>query len=66
MEREAEMRRYAQETAVSVEKSKAEIETMLNRYGVTAFMSGTNQTEAVIAFEMAMLYVTNPGASDDD
>lgn len=46
------MRRYAQETAVSVEKSKAEIETMLNRYGATAFMSGTNQTEAVIAFEM--------------
>jgi hypothetical protein len=46
------MRRFAQETTVSVEKSKAEIEGLLTRYGATSFMSGTNQVEAVIAFEM--------------
>jgi hypothetical protein len=45
-------RRFAQDTSVSVEKSKAEIEAMLGRYGATSFMAGTNQTESVIAFEM--------------
>ena len=47
------MRRFAQDTSVSVEKSKAEIEGMLIRYGATSFMSGTNRVEAVIAFEMS-------------
>lgn len=47
------MRRYAQDTSVSVEKSKAEIEALLNRNGATAYMSGSNQTEAMFAFEMA-------------
>jgi hypothetical protein len=46
------MRRFAQDTTVSVEKSKAEIEGLLTRYGATSFMSGLNQVEAVIAFEM--------------
>lgn len=46
------MRRFAEDTSVSVEKSKAEIEAMLNKYGATAFMSGSNQTDALIAFEM--------------
>ena len=45
-------RRYAQDTSVSVEKSRAEIEALLNKYGATSFMSGVNQVEAVIAFEM--------------
>lgn len=46
------MRRYAQDTSVSVEKSRAEVEAMLVRYGATSFMAGTNQVESVVAFEM--------------
>lgn len=45
------MARYAANTDVSVEKSKAEIERTLARYGASAFMYGTGPTEAVIAFE---------------
>ena len=45
-------RRFAQDTSVSVEKSRAEIEGLLTRYGATSFMSGANQAEAMIAFEM--------------
>lgn len=45
-------RRFAQDTSVSVEKSRAEIEGLLTKYGATSFMSGVNQVEAVIAFEM--------------
>lgn len=46
------MRRFAEDTSVSVEKSRAEIEKLLTKYGASAFMSGNNQVEAVIAFEM--------------
>lgn len=46
------MRRYAQDTAVSVEKSRAEIEKLLTRYGAKSFMVGMTSGEAVIAFEM--------------
>lgn len=46
------VRRFAQETTISVEKSKAEIEGLLTRYGATSFMSGSNQVDAMIAFEM--------------
>lgn len=45
-------RRYAQDTSVSVEKSRAEIEGLLTKYGATSFMSGLSLAEAVIAFEM--------------
>lgn len=45
-------RRFAQDTSVSVETSRAEIEGLLTKYGATSFMSGVSQTEAVIAFEM--------------
>lgn len=45
------MSRYASSTTVPVEKSKAEIERTLARYGATSFMYGTTATEAVIAFE---------------
>lgn len=46
------MRRFAQDTEVSVQKSEAEIKSLLIRYGATAFMSGGNATGAMIAFEM--------------
>ena len=45
-------RRFAQDTSVSVEKSRAEIEAMLVRNGASALMAGLNATEAIIAFEM--------------
>lgn len=63
------MRRYAENTIVSVEKSKAEIESLLTRYGATSFMSGMNQTEAVIAFEMTnrkiMFRLVLPNKNDE-
>lgn len=45
------MTRYAKETSVSPEKSRAEIEATLKRYGATAFMYGTNAERALVAFE---------------
>ena len=45
------MSRYAETTTVSVQTTRAEIETLLNKYGATAFMSGSNATESMIAFE---------------
>lgn len=62
------MRRFAQETEVSVQKSRAEIETLLSKYGATSFMSGVNPTDAVIAFEMKdrkiMFRMALPGKSE--
>lgn len=37
------MGQYAKETTVSVEKSRAEIETILHRYGATAFAYARNE-----------------------
>ncbi len=45
------MRRYAQNTNVSVEKSRTEIETILQRYGASKFVSGWEQSNAMIGFE---------------
>lgn len=44
--------RYAAQTGVSAEKSRAEIEKTLARYGATAFAYMTNGSQAVIMFEM--------------
>ena len=44
--------RYAQHTSVSSEKSKAEIERLLTRYGATSFASGWQNDQAVIQFHM--------------
>ena len=43
---------YAKETSVSPDRSRAEIEQTLARYGATQFMYGWNGHAAVIAFEM--------------
>lgn len=45
------MTKYATTTSVSVEKSKHEIERILQRYGASAFAYGWNQDSAVIQFE---------------
>ena len=43
---------YASETSVSADKSRAEIEHTLQRYGATAFMYGWDVGRAVLAFEL--------------
>lgn len=43
--------RYAAQTTVSPERSRGEIERILERYGARKFMYGTDQKEAMIAFE---------------
>ena len=45
--------KYAQHTAVSSERSKAEIERLLTRYGATSFASGWQNDQAVIQFHMS-------------
>lgn len=42
--------RFAAETSVSVEKSRAEIERTLDRYGATSFMYGWDPGRAAIGF----------------
>lgn len=46
------MAKYAQNTSVSSDKSKSEIEKTLTRYGANGFMYGWSEQNAVIAFEM--------------
>ena len=43
--------KYAENTSVSVEKSKMEIERILRRYGATCFASGWDDTRATVLFE---------------
>ena len=45
------MQKFAAKTDVSSEKSRAEIERTLARYGATSFMYGTMPTRAILAFE---------------
>lgn len=47
------MTRYATNTSVSVERSKGEIEKLLQRYGARCFASGWDESRAVIQFEAA-------------
>jgi len=46
------MAKYAASTQVSSDKSKAEIEKTLQRYGATGFMYGWQESKAIIAFQM--------------
>lgn len=46
------MSKYANRTEVSVAKSKAEIETVLTKYGADQFISGWADDTAVVAFRM--------------
>lgn len=62
------MARYASETSVSVEKSRAEIEATLNRYGADAFAYASDGPEVKIAFRMKGKHfrfaLTLPGKSE--
>lgn len=44
------MRKYASQTSVSPDRSRAEIEKILARYGASGFMYGWNEMGAVIGF----------------
>lgn len=44
------MAKYAEQTKVPVESSKAEIERILSRYGASKFMQGWDSDKAVIGF----------------
>ena len=46
------MPKYAKQTEVASDRSRAEIERTLDRYGATGFVYGRTAVEAVIAFEM--------------
>jgi hypothetical protein len=45
------MSRYARDTEVSQERSRAEIEATIKRYGVSSFMYGMKADQAIIGFE---------------
>lgn len=47
------MSRYAENTSVASDKSRAEIERTLTRYGASGFMYGWQESTALVAFEMA-------------
>ena len=44
---------YAEKTTVSTDRSRAEIERTLQRYGADQFMYGWDQDKAVVGFKMA-------------
>jgi len=46
------MTRYAAETTVASDRSRAEIERILERWGATSFMYGWQRDRAIIAFEL--------------
>lgn len=45
------MAKYASQTSVSSERTRAEIETVLARYGATHFMYGSSPGRAMVAFQ---------------
>ncbi len=51
------MPRYAKETTVPVERSRAEIEETLRKYGASEFHSGWQQGRAMIAFRLGDLFI---------
>lgn len=51
------MPRYAAETTVPVERSRAELEQLLIRYKATAFTSGWDERTAWVAFKLKDLFV---------
>ncbi len=46
------MARYAENTTVSVDRSRSEIERTLQRYGADSFFYGWDEDAAVIGFRM--------------
>ena len=63
------MPKYAAKTDVSVAKSRAEIESLVEKYGAGQFVSGRDESRAVIGFSMCgrqIKFLLNlPNKSDD-
>lgn len=61
---------YATSTSVPVDRSRAEIESLLRRYGASQFVSGWNVSRAAIGFVIGKLSVRFelplPNPNDDD
>ncbi len=51
------MTRFAESTTVSSEKSRAEVERTVSRYGADGFMYGWTDGNAVVAFRMSNRHV---------
>ena len=62
------MSRYAENTSVSSDRSRAEIEKTLERYGADQFMYGWDQEAAVVGFRMQnrMVRFVLPMPAKDD
>lgn len=62
------MAKYAENTSVPVDRSKAEIERTLDRYGAQAFMYGRDQERAMVGFmahgRQIRFYLPLPTESD--
>ena len=64
------MARYAENTSVSSERSRAEIEKTLSRYGADGFMYGWDADHALVAFRAygrhVKFHLPMPGRKDRD
>lgn len=64
----AATRKFAEGTTVSPEKTRAEIEQVLRRYGASSFVSGYDGQQAAVMFEAhgrrVRFTLTFPGADD--
>lgn len=62
--------RYARDTSVSCERSKAEVEATLRRYGADQFMSGWKDGQAAVQFrvksKMVRFVLPLPDPKDDE
>ncbi len=63
-------RRYAAETTVSVDRSKNEIETLLERHGADSFMYGWDDQKVIVGFRyngfMVRIAVPLPDRESDE
>lgn len=61
-------RQYAHQTKVTRAATMAELEALLGKYGCVSFTSGTDQGDAIIAFELAglrvLMRIALPGVND--
>lgn len=64
------MTKFASQTSVSVEKSKAEIESTVRRYGADSFVSGWQESKAMIQFRckdrIVKFIMTLPNKDSED
>jgi hypothetical protein len=61
-------RSYAEGTTVSVERSRAELEALLTRFGATGFLYGWTSQQGMIAFELhgrRCRFVVRPPSADE-